>query len=88
IRLVLDVYRPPYHFHGHTEELYVERPDTNGLTRSIKMSDCNWDRSTHDMPLLQGVMGILRWQGMAHHAFEVVDAGWMDEYNGRNWQNV
>lgn len=88
IRLVLDVYTPVYHFHGHTEEPYIERLDTNGVTRSIKMSDQNWNRSISRQPLLPHVMGILRWRGPQDHSFKVVTADWLDEYNGRNWQQA
>lgn len=46
IRLLLDAYTPRYHFYGHTEELFQERLDSNGVTLSCRMADLSWQHGT------------------------------------------
>ena len=88
IRLVLDSYPPVYHFHGHTEESFIRREDSNGFTQVYKMSDLHWEVSQSRQPLEAGAMGILRWQDRTNHSFEVVDADWIGEYNMSNWLTI
>lgn len=85
IRLILDAHKPAYHFHGHTEEPFMRRRDPNEKTITIKMSDLHWDRSTRQLALEQGSMGILRWNGPEDHDFSVVDADWFTDYNAKSW---
>jgi Icc-related predicted phosphoesterase len=85
IRLILDAYKPLYHFYGHTEELFRTHLDPNGVTTACRMADLNWRHGTHGH-LPPGVMGILRWRNRNDHAFEVVDAPWLDEYRMGTWR--
>lgn len=85
IRLVLDIFRPNYHFHGHTEAPFNQQADENGVTQVIKLSDLHWDKSGK---LEQGAMGILKWHNQDNHSFEVVTTDWMQEYTENNWQKI
>lgn len=85
IRLLLDSYRPVYHFHGHTEEPFIHRKDENNFTKVIKMTDLHWDTSQLHHPIESGAMGILRWTDRNTHSFEVVSTSWMTSYNASNW---
>lgn len=87
IRLVLDAVRPPYHFHGHTEEPYTRRQDQNGVTEVIKLSDLHWDLQV-GMAVEAGAMGILRWHNVDEHEFAVVEAAWLAEYRAKTWQKI
>jgi hypothetical protein len=88
IRLVLDAYRPSYHFHGHTEEPFTRREDANRETVVYKMADLHWDKSSRGKPLEPGAMGILRWQDRSNHNFEVVEQPWLKEYTASTWRFV
>ncbi len=85
IRLVLDSYQPIYHFHGHTEESFIQRQDDNDITKVIKMTDLHWDTSHNRRPLEAGAMGILRWTDRDKHTFENVEANWLTDYTANNW---
>jgi hypothetical protein len=86
IRLMLDAYKPRYHFYGHTEEPYREQIDSNGVTHSIRMADLNWRDERTPGRLTPAVMGLLRWRSREDNTFEVMDAPWLDEYNRWNWR--
>lgn len=86
IRLILDAYKPRYHFYGHTEEPYREQLDSNGVTRSLRLADLNWRDERTPGHLTPAVMGLLRWHSRDDSTFEVVDAPWLDEYNPWSWQ--
>jgi calcineurin-like phosphoesterase family protein len=86
IRLILDAYKPRYHFYGHTEEPYREQLDSNGVTRSLRLADLNWRDERTPGRLSPAVMGLLRWRSRDDNSFEVVDAPWLDEYNRWSWQ--
>lgn len=88
VRLILDDYQPPYHFHGHTEEPFIERIDTNGITQVIKLTDLHWNTSQPHHPLEESAMGILRWTNPEQHVFEVVKTDWFTEYTASNWHDV
>jgi hypothetical protein len=88
IRLVLDVYEPVYHFHGHTEEPLTRREDANGSTVVYKMADLHWEKSSRGRPLEPGAMGILRWRDRSDYSFEVVDAPWLKEYTTSTWRII
>jgi hypothetical protein len=81
IRLILDAYKPPYHFHGHTEEAFTRRMDKNGLTTVYKMADLHWQKENGWLE--PGAMGMLRWKNRNQHTFEVVDSPWLKEYSAR-----
>jgi hypothetical protein len=85
IRLLLDRYRPCYHFYGHTGKPLDLRVDTNGVTTSCKLTDLHWDTRAPDQLLEPGGMGILRWHNRADQRFEVVDAAWWREYTAYGW---
>ncbi|MEO1166880.1 MAG: hypothetical protein AAFV98_24085 [Chloroflexota bacterium] len=88
IRLILDSYTPTYHFHGHTEEALTERLDDNQQTRTVKMTDLHWDKSTHLWTVERGAMGILRWHSPTQNDFSIVDADWFFEYNAKSWESI
>lgn len=85
IRLLLDAYKPRYHFYGHTEGPFQERLDRNGVTISCRMADLSWQHGTEGR-LPPGVMGILRWHSRDEASFEAVDAPWLDECRVWNWR--
>jgi hypothetical protein len=87
IRLVLDAFTPAYHFHGHTEQPYYQKADTNSKTTIIKLSDLHWNDSTAHSPLQSGGMGILRWTNSREHRFEVIEADWFNDYTAQFWRN-
>lgn len=88
IRLVLDAYEPLYHFHGHTEEPYTKRLDTNGRTLSYKLADLHFGSKTKPHLLEPAAMGILRWENRAEHSFEVISDSWLNEYTAKSWRFV
>lgn len=88
IRLVLDSFPPIYHFHGHTEESFIHRNDSNGVTQVYKMTDLHWDISQRHQPLEAGAMGILRWEDTNHHHFELGLDSWLIEYTSNNWLSI
>ncbi len=88
IRLILDAYEPPYHFHGHTEEPFTRRTDKNGTTTAYKMADLHWEKGQYGKPLETGAMGILRWKNRDQHTFDVVDAPWLKEYAAKTWRFI
>ncbi len=85
IRLVLDAYRPRYHFYGHTGQPFTHRLDANGATVSCKMADLHWDTTMRGL-LPPGAMGILRWNGRDDHALDAVDAPWLRDYSAYSWR--
>ncbi len=86
IRLVLDAYKPPYHFHGHTEEPFTHRLDSNGVTDSYKLADLHFGIKNSSFFLEAGAMGILRWTNSTEHSFEVVEAHWLQEFTSKTWR--
>lgn len=99
IRLVLNQYRPTYHFFGHCGGPCKLGVDSNQHTISCKLADLHWTSTKmwqHNSPgilrwknLLQdGSMGILRWENQQEHTFEVVDAPWLKEYTAYSWRSI
>lgn len=88
IRLILDAYTPPYHFHGHTEEPAARRIDENGKTQVIKLADLHWNKSLARLPLEVGGMGILRWKDASNHSFSLVTSDWFTEYTAKSWEAI
>lgn len=86
ISLILDVYAPAYHLHGHTEEHHIERKYNK--TRVIKLSDLHWDEQSPGQSVESASMGILRWTDRSNHRFEVVEDEWYTMYTAQNWQNL
>jgi hypothetical protein len=82
--LVLDAFAPAYHFHGHTEQPYYQKMDTNGKTTVIKLSDLHWNDNTPHSSLEAGGMGILRWSNSQTHQFEVIQADWFNQYTAQS----
>lgn len=85
IRLMLDIFRPHYHFHGHVGGELTRRLDENKYTQVIKLSDLHWGTSK---AVEQNSMGILRWQDGDHHQFEVVSEQWFWEYTSQTWEHI
>lgn len=85
IRLVLDRYRPHYHFFGHCGGPCLQRTDTNGKTISCKLADLHW---TQRQMLEDGSMGTLRWENSQEHIFEVISPRWMKEYTSFSWKEL
>ncbi len=83
IRLVLDQFKPKYHFHGHTEEDYYQRIDTNQVTMVSKLSDLNWDK---DGRLQKYSFGILEISDNFEYNFKVINEQWLQEYTKYNWK--
>ena len=88
IRLILDRYRPSYHFFGHYGGPYRQGTDTNGATHFCKLADLTWDQSNRGKTLEPGAMGLLRWTDREHHTFEILDQPWLKEYNAVTWRYV
>jgi len=88
IRLILDAYQPPYHFHGHTEEPYTHRLDANGVTESYKLADLHFGVKNSSFFLESGAMGILRWKNHNEHSFEVVEAPWLKDFTSKSWRSL
>lgn len=86
IEYILDLYQPAYHFFGHYGGPPQVRPDTNGVTLSVKLADLHWER--WNTVLEAGSMGILRWHNPVEHSFTVLDHSWLKEYNSTTWQYI
>jgi hypothetical protein len=86
IRLLLDHYKPPYHFYGHIETPLDQHIDANGVTYSCKLSDLTWDDAIRGGPVNSGAKGVLHWRSGDEHAFEVVDQPWLNEYTRHTWR--
>jgi hypothetical protein len=87
IELVLDQYRPIYHFFGHTGQPFERRADPNGFTIASKMSDCEWEEDRGKI-LKAGCFGVLHWHDRDHHELEIVAAPWIKEYTAHTWRYV
>ncbi len=85
IRLILDIFTPTYHFHGHTEAHFNRQLDDNNHTQVIKLSDLH---RLKDKSLETGAMGILKWQNQLTHSFEVVQHTWWNEYTSQSWEQL
>jgi len=85
IRLILDIFKPEYHFHGHTEAEFNQQTDSNRHTQVIKLSDLHWNKSK---AVEQGSMGILHWENDRKHQFEVISDNWFWEYTSQTWEHI
>lgn len=83
IEFVLDTERPAYHFYGHYGGPPQVRPDTNGVTLTVKLADLHWERG--GSLLNAGSMGLLRWHNHDEHSFEVLAPPWFKEYSSYSW---
>jgi Icc-related predicted phosphoesterase len=88
IRLILDAYKPCYHFHGHTEEPFTQRLDKNKFTMTYKLADLHFGVKNSSIYLELSAMGILRWTNPDQHTFEVVEAAWLKEYTSKSWRFI
>jgi hypothetical protein len=84
IREVLARWRPFYHFHGHTGPHYARRGESKPVTLTCRPAELTWDAQRGGL-LRAGAMGILEWVGADEHAFQIVDAPWLREYNQSTW---
>lgn len=83
IEHILDKELPTYHFYGHYGGPPQVRPDTNGVTLTVKLADLHWERG--GSVLEAGSMGLLRWHSHDEHSFEVLEHPWLKEYSAHNW---
>ena len=86
IDLVLEEYKPVYHFFGHTGSPFRRHIDKNGVTVASKLSDFEWDEADPGRRLKSGCLGILRWHASDDHEFHVVDEPWLKEYTMHTWK--
>jgi len=86
IGLILDQYKPVYHFFGHTGEPFRRQLDANRVTVCAKLSDCEWDESDRGSRLKADCFGVLRWRNPGDHQFDVVAAPWLKEYPAHTWK--
>jgi Icc-related predicted phosphoesterase len=86
ITMVLDRYRPPYHFFGHIGGDCEEGTSTNGTTHCCKLADLEWEgvgKVVHP-----GSMAILRWSDPQRHSLTVLDEPWLKEYTAYTWRYI
>ena len=88
IGLALDLYRPQYHFRGHTGKPAERRLDANGATTVCKASDFTWEGVGPDRHLPLGCLAVLTWNGRADHRLEIITAPWLCEYTPRTWRRL
>ena len=86
INVVLDDYKPLYHFFGHTGDPFLRQIDSNGVTVCSKLSDFEWEEDDPGKPLKDGCFGLLRWNGPGDHTFEVISEPWIREYTAYTWK--
>ena len=86
IRLILDRYRPSYHFFGHYGGPCRQGIDANGSTTFCKLADLTWDVTDRGKVIEEGSMGLLRWTSAEQHSFEVLDQPWLKEYTAFRWK--
>ncbi|MEM6807309.1 MAG: metallophosphoesterase [Bacteroidota bacterium] len=83
IRKVLDNVLFHYHFYGHTGELYKEEMDANGITKSIKVKELEFNESGI---LEEGAMIILEKAG-EEMSIKVVSQKLTNRLTKYNWKN-
>ncbi|MCP4134943.1 MAG: serine/threonine protein phosphatase [bacterium] len=87
VQTCLDLYKPVYHFYGHTGAPYETRTHTNGISISSKMSDFEWEED-RGRAVKQGSFGVLRWNGPEDHSMRIVDEPWFREYTAYSWKHL
>ena len=85
IRLILDNYKPTYHFYGHTEEKYLKKIDNNSITIVSKLSDLTWN---NDFTPNENSFGILNIDSEKNYIFDVVNYNWLKEYSKFQWEYI
>lgn len=88
IGLLVDLYRPSYHFFGHYDLMRLSQTAANGVTQLEKLVDLIWDRHDRGQALEASSMGLLRWHSREQHSFEVIDAPWFREYTPSTWTHL
>ena len=83
--MVLDEFKPLYHFYGHTMQRYVKKVSSNGITIVSKLSDLSWN---DDGSLKEDSFGILSIDENKKHTFEPVREKWIREYTRYNWEYI
>jgi hypothetical protein len=85
IGLVLEQYKPAYHFFGHYGGPHKQSIYPASGTHLHKLADLHWGK--HILSTLEeGSMGILRWHNSNENSFEIVNAKWLKEYTWRTWR--
>jgi len=87
IELILEQYKPRYHFFGHTGKAFDRRLDPNGFSENIKLSDFEWQVS-RGQRLSNDCFGVLNWESEDEHRFDVVQEPWLREYTMHTWRYV
>lgn len=81
--LIADL-QPAYHFCGHYHES-GQRLEDKGHTASYILNAVNFQNERRLRP---GCIGILRWSGREHSAFEILDEPWLTEYTKWNFRDL
>lgn len=84
IRTVLDELIIHYHFYGHTGKPYTNKLDANGITRTIKIKELEFDEKG---ALPEGCMLVLEKNGTADFALEVVPHALLKRVMRFNWRS-
>jgi predicted phosphodiesterase len=87
IGLILEQYKPSYHFFGHYGGPHKQSIYPQSGTQMHKLADLHWGKNISST-LEEGSMGILRWQNNNENSFEVVNATWMKEYTWHRWRHL
>jgi predicted phosphodiesterase len=87
ISLILEQYKPSYHFFGHYGGPHKQSIYPKSGTHMHKLADLHWGKAISST-LEEGAMGILRWQSRDETSFEIVSAKWMKEYTWHRWRHL
>ncbi|GCE10829.1 metallophosphoesterase family protein [Tengunoibacter tsumagoiensis] len=88
ITTLLQQAQPAYHFFGHYGGPARIRLAHNGYTQSCKLADLTWDLKAPGHRLNTGSMGLLNWQSVTEHHFEILTAPWLKKYSVHHWKYV
>lgn len=83
IRDVLHAKKPALHFYGHTGKPFCNVLDDNGITRSIKIAELEFNQS---QVLPYGCLLFLQWNTPDDYQLEVIDEPWINEYQANTWE--
>lgn len=83
IRELLDRVIFHWHFYGHTGEPFKEETDDNGITRSVKVKELEFDENGI---LPEGCMLILEKKGEGEFELEVVSRQLTNKLSKHNWK--
>ena len=74
-----------YHFYGHTGEPFSLQTDENGITKSVKIKELEFDKGGL---LPEGCMIILEKTGEMEIEFEKVDQKFTNQVTKHNWKYI